>query len=47
VAGLDGPVRATYEAGPIGFALARRPEAAVVDCLVCARDCFRAGRQIA
>ncbi|MCA1698321.1 MAG: IS110 family transposase [Actinobacteria bacterium] len=36
VAGLDGPVRATYEAGPTGFALARRLEAAGVDCLVCA-----------
>jgi transposase len=37
VAGLPGPVRATYEAGPIGFALARRLQAAGVDCLVCAR----------
>jgi transposase len=27
VAGLEGPVRATYEAGPTGFALARRLEA--------------------
>ena len=36
VAGLDGPVRATYDAGPTGFALARRLEAAGVDCLVCA-----------
>src|SRR5437868_1568087 len=36
VAGLAGPVRATYEAGPTGFALARRLEAAGVDCLVCA-----------
>jgi transposase len=36
VAGLQGPVRATYEAGPTGFALARRLEAAGVDCLVCA-----------
>jgi transposase len=36
VAGLEGPVRATYEAGPTGFALARRLEAAGVDCLVCA-----------
>src|SRR5215211_9372534 len=36
VAGLPGPVRATYEAGPTGFALARRLEAAGVDCLVCA-----------
>jgi transposase len=36
VAGLDGPVRATYEAGPTGFALARRLEAAGIDCLVCA-----------
>ena len=36
MAGLAGPVRATYEAGPAGFALARRLEAAGVDCLVCA-----------
>lgn len=36
VAGLPGPVRATYEAGPTGFALARRLQAADVDCLVCA-----------
>ena len=35
-AGLPGPVRATYEAGPSGFALARKLEAAGVDCLVCA-----------
>jgi transposase len=34
VAGLPGPVRATYEAGPTGFALARRLQAAGVDCLV-------------
>ncbi|MEA2151221.1 MAG: transposase [Solirubrobacteraceae bacterium] len=36
VAGLPGPVRVTYEAGPTGFALARRLEAVGVDCLVCA-----------
>jgi transposase len=36
VAGLAGPVCATYEAGPAGFALARRLGAAGVDCLVCA-----------
>jgi len=36
VAGLPGPVRATYEAGPTGFALARRLAFAGVDCLVCA-----------
>ena len=36
VAALPGPVRATYEAGPTGFALTRRLEAAGVDCLVCA-----------
>jgi transposase len=36
VSGLQGPVRATYEAGPTGFALARRLQAAGVDCLVCA-----------
>ena len=32
VAGLEGPVCATYEAGPTGFGLARRLEAAGVDC---------------
>src|SRR6478672_6190672 len=36
VVGLEGPVRATYEAGPTGFALARRLQSAGVDCLVCA-----------
>ena len=36
VAGLPGPVRVTYEAGPTGFGLARRLEAAGVECLVCA-----------
>jgi len=36
VAALEGPVRATYEAGPTGFVLARRLEAVGVDCLVCA-----------
>jgi transposase len=36
VAALPGPVRATYEAGPTGFALARRLEAAGVSCVVCA-----------
>lgn len=35
-AGLEGPVRATYEARPTGFALARGLEAAGVDCVVCA-----------
>jgi len=35
-AALPGPVRATYEAGPTGFVLARRLEAVDVDCLVCA-----------
>jgi len=33
---LPGPVRATYEAGPTGFVLARRLDAAGIDCLVCA-----------
>jgi transposase len=33
---LPRPVRATYEAGPTGFVLARRLAAAGVDCLVCA-----------
>jgi len=36
VAGLPGPVRVTYEAGPTGFALARRLDAAGVSCVVCA-----------
>jgi transposase len=36
VSGLAGPVRATYEAGPTGFVLARKLEAIGVDCLVCA-----------
>lgn len=36
VSRLEGPVSATYEAGPTGFALARKLEAAGVDCLVCA-----------
>ena len=36
VAAMPGPVCATYEAGPTGFALTRRLEAAGVDCLVCA-----------
>jgi transposase len=36
VAGLPGPVRASYEAGPTGFVLARKLEAIGVDCLVCA-----------
>jgi transposase len=36
VVALPGPVRATYEAGPTGFALARRLQGAGVDCLVCA-----------
>jgi transposase len=36
VAGLVGPVRVTYEAGPTGFVLARKLAAIGVDCLVCA-----------
>ena len=35
-AGLPGSVRATYEAGPTGFVLARKLAAVGVDCLVCA-----------
>src|SRR3954447_14119403 len=35
-AGLSGPVRATYEAGPTGFVLARKLEAVGVQCVVCA-----------
>jgi transposase len=34
--GLEGPVRAAYEAGPTGFVLARKLAAAGIDCLVCA-----------
>ena len=34
--GLPGPVRATYEAGPTGFVLARRLAAAGIECVVCA-----------
>lgn len=34
--GLGGAVRATYEAGPTGFVLARKLAAAGVECLVCA-----------
>jgi transposase len=36
VAGLPGPLRATCEAGPTGFVLARKLEAIGVDCVVCA-----------
>jgi transposase len=35
-AGLSGPVRATYEAGPTGFVLARKLQAIGVECVVCA-----------
>lgn len=35
-AGLPGPVRVAYEAGPTGFALARALEAAGVGCVVAA-----------
>jgi transposase len=35
-AGLAGPVRATYEAGPTGFVLARKLQALGVECVVCA-----------
>lgn len=34
--GLPGPVRATYEAGPTGFLLARKLQSVGIDCLVCA-----------
>jgi transposase len=44
VTGLEGPVRARYEAGPTGFALARRLHAAGVDCLVCAPGLVPRGR---
>lgn len=33
---LPGPVRATYEAGPTGYGLARGLAAAEIDCLVAA-----------
>jgi transposase len=33
---LPGPVRATYEAGPTGFVLARKLQAVGVECVVCA-----------
>jgi transposase len=36
VAGLEGPVRASYEAGPTGYGLARALERAGVECLVAA-----------
>ena len=35
-ASLPGPARATYEAGPTGFVLARKLEAVGVECVVCA-----------
>jgi transposase len=35
-AGLPGPVRAAYEAGPTGYKLARELERRRVDCLVAA-----------
>src|SRR3982751_2752880 len=34
--GLARPVRATYEAGPTGYGLARELERRGIDCLVCA-----------
>jgi transposase len=34
--GLDGPVRAIYEAGPTGYGLARRARAAGIEIAVCA-----------
>src|SRR3954469_11866578 len=40
---LPGPVRATYEAGPTRFVLARRLEAVGVDCVVCAPGLIRRG----
>ena len=43
--GLRGLVRATYEAGPTGFVLARRLEAIGVDCLVCAPGLIPRGRE--
>jgi transposase len=36
LAGFPGPVRATYEAGPTGFGLARALERAGVDCVIAA-----------
>ena len=43
-AALPGPVRATYEAGPTGFVLARKLAAIGVDCLVCAPGLIPRGR---
>jgi transposase len=34
--GLDGPVRAVYEAGPTGFGLARAAQRAGIEMIVCA-----------
>ena len=35
MAGLAGAVRARYEAGPTGFVLARKLQAAGIECAVC------------
>lgn len=43
-AALPGPVRASYEAGPTGFVLARKLEAIGVDCVVCAPGLIPRGR---
>lgn len=42
---LASPVRATYEAGPTGYALARALEGAGVECLVAAPGPARGDRE--
>ena len=46
LAGLAGPVRACYEAGPTGFGLHRAAGAAGIDCQVIAPSKTRARRAI-
>ena len=46
VAGLPGPVRATYEAGPTGFALARAAAGGGRRVLVCAPGVIPRGPSI-
>ena len=47
LAGLPGPVRACYEAGPTGFGLYRAARAAGIDCQVIAPSKTRVRREIA
>jgi len=44
VSSLERPVRASYEAGPTGYGLARALERAGVECVVAAPGKTRAGR---